>query len=156
MKKQIITMSAVITVLGLIATGCVSSNRGDYYTRGQARTAHSTVPATIASIREITIEGTEGIVGTIAGGVLGAVVGNTMGGGSGRRVAQVAGGLGGAAAGAALEEAVTRKRGLEITVTFEDGSQLAIPQEISPNDNFYVGQKVNVIKDGMGVMRVRP
>lgn len=139
-----------------IGTGCMSSNRGDVYTAGQGRTAHATRPATVVAIRPITIEGSEGALGAIGGGVLGAVVGNTIGGGSGRRVAQVAGALGGAAAGAAIESGVTKKAGIEITVQFDDGSQLAIPQEASPHESFAVGQRVSVINDAMGVHRVRP
>lgn len=144
------------TVLTVAATtGCLSSNRGDVYTHEQGRTAHVTRPATVVSVRPITLEGRDGTIGAIGGAVLGAVVGNTIGGGSGKTVAQVAGALGGAAAGAGLESAVTKRAGIEITVQFEDGSQMAIPQQVSPTESFSPGQRVSVINDGMGVYRVR-
>jgi outer membrane lipoprotein SlyB len=125
------------------------------YTHEQGRTAHVTRPATVVSVRPITLEGSQGVVGAIGGGVLGAVIGNTVGGGSGKTVAQVAGALGGAAAGGALEGAVTKKDGVEITVQFEDGTQMAIPQQVSPYETFQPGQRVSVLNDGMGVYRVR-
>lgn len=156
MKKQLSLLFTAMAALAVVATGCVSSNRGDVYTHGQGRTAHVTRPATVVSVRPITLEGTEGVVGAIGGGVLGAVIGNTIGGGSGKHVAQVAGALGGAAAGAAIEGAATKKSGIEITVQFDDGTQLAVPQEVSPYESFQPGQRVSVLNDGMGVYRVRP
>ncbi len=144
------------SLLVMASAGCQSSNRGDVYTHGQGRTAHITRPATVVAIRPITLEGSDGTLGAIGGGVLGAVIGNTMGGGSGKTVAQVAGALGGAAAGAAIEGRATQKAGIEITVQFDDGTQMAIPQQVSPHEGFVVGQRVSVINDAMGVHRVRP
>ncbi len=156
MKTSSIYGIAVVTVLSLGSAGCLSSQRGDVYRHGQARTAHVTRPATVVTVRPITIEGSDGTIGAIGGGVLGAVVGNTIGGGSGRQVARVAGALGGAAAGAAVETQASRRAGIEITVQFDDGSQLAVPQQVSPNESFSPGQRVSVINDGMGTYRVRP
>ena len=156
MKIRTALHCMVLSVPLVALTGCLSSNRGDVYTHGQGRTAHVTRPATVVAVRPITLEGRDGTLGAIGGGVLGAVVGNTIGGGSGRHVAQVAGALGGAAAGAALEDRITQKGGIEITVQFDDGTQMAIPQEASPHESFTVGQRVSVINDAMGVHRVRP
>ncbi len=156
MKASSIYGLVLVAVLSVGSVGCLSSQRGDVYTHGQGRTAHVTRPATVVTVRPITIEGSDGTIGAVGGGVLGAVVGSTIGGGSGRRVAQVAGALGGAAAGAAAETQATKRAGIEVTVQFDDGTQLAIPQQVSPNETFSPGQRVSVINDGMGVYRVRP
>lgn len=156
MKLHIRLCMLLAAALAMASTGCLSSNRGDVYTHAQGRTAHVTRPATVVAVRPITLEGSDGTIGAIGGGVLGAVIGNTIGGGSGKHVAQVAGALGGAAAGAALENRVTQKAGIEITVQFDDGTQMAIPQQVSPYESFVVGQRVSVINDAMGVHRVRP
>lgn len=145
----------LVATVAVVSTGCLSSNRGDVYTHAQGRTAHVTKPATVVAVRPITLEGRDGTIGAIGGGVLGAVIGNTIGGGSGKHVAQVAGALGGAAAGAALENRISQKAGIEITVQFDDGTQMAIPQEVSPHESFVVGQRVSVLNDAMGVYRVR-
>lgn len=157
MKSTIITsFLPVALAFAVVSVGCMSSNSGDVYTHAQGRTAHAVRPGTIVSINNIMLEGGSGMVGTIAGGVLGGVLGNTIGGGSGKTVAQVGGALAGAAAGAAVERGATKKKGLEIIVQFDDGSQLAVPQEVSKNETFVVGQRVNVMNDGRGVYRVRP
>ena len=156
MKLELHLCILLAGILTLTSTGCLSSNRGDVYTHDQGRTAHMTRTGTVVSVRPITIEGSQGVIGAIGGGVLGAVIGNTIGGGSGKTVAQVAGALGGAAAGSAIENRATQKAGLEITVQFDDGSQLAVPQQVSPYESFAVGQRISVLTDGMGVHRVRP
>lgn len=154
--KIITSFAAPLAVLAaMVSTGCVTSNRGDVYARGQARTAQMTRDAVVVSIRPVTIEGTSGVVGGLAGGILGGVVGNTMGGGSGKNVARVGGALVGAGAGAAAEGALTKKAGFEITVQFADSTQLVVVQEAG-GDSFAVGQQVSVINDAMGTHRVRP
>ena len=51
---------------------------------------------------------------------------------------------------------MTKSQGIEITVQFDDGSNLAVPQAISKNVTFAVGQRVRVLSDGMGTYRVEP
>jgi outer membrane lipoprotein SlyB len=57
------------------------------------------------------------------------------------------GGLGGAAA----EEAVTRQRGVEITVKLDSGRMIAITQ--AADEEFKVGERVRVLSGG-GTTRV--
>lgn len=51
-------------------------------------------------------------------------------------------------AGAAIEEGVTRTRGVEITVKMNTGRNLAIVQTLSPNERFNAGDRVRVISSG--------
>ncbi len=145
-----------ILLAALLTTGCATNNYGGRtYSRDHARQTHAVLLATVVSVDEVMIEGTEGLLGGIGGAVLGGAIGRTIGGGSGKDVATVAGALGGAIAGSQIEGAVTKKRAIEVTVKYENGSVEAIVQEID-GDFFQVGQQVRVIVHGDGTKRVRP
>jgi outer membrane lipoprotein SlyB len=89
----------------------------------------------------------------VAGGALGGIAGSGVGHGRGSSAAAVLGAVGGGLAGAAIEEGVTRKQGVEITVRLENGELRAIVQE--ETDKFVAGQKVRLLSSG-GVTRVSP
>jgi len=84
--------------------------------------------------------------------VAGGVGGSNIGGGKGQIVGAVVGAVvGGMVAGHAIEEAATKKNGLEITVKYDNGSLGAITQEA--DEQFNVGDRVRVLSGG-GVTRV--
>jgi len=140
----------------LVASGCAGDSfAGSTYSRDHARSGHAVLLATIISIDEVMIEGTEGVLGGVGGAVLGGVIGNTIGGGSGRKVATAAGAIGGAVAGSQIEGAVTKKRAIEITVKYENDTVEAIVQQPG-QDFFQVGQDVRVVVNADGTKRVRP
>lgn len=145
-----------LTAVAAFVTGCNSPNySGSSYSREHAREAHTIYLATIVSIENVTIDGTEGVLGGIGGAVVGAALGNTIGGGSGKTVAQAAGLVGGALAGSKVEGALTKKNAIEITVKYENGTAEAIVQEPG-KDFFQVGQAVRVLLNADGTKRVRP
>jgi outer membrane lipoprotein SlyB len=143
---------AALVALVLLA-GCASSKRGDVYSRDEARREQSVRLATVESVRPVQIEGTRTPVGTVAGGAIGSIAGSGVGQGRGSSAAAVLGAVGGGLAGAAIEEGMTRKQGVEITVRLENGELRAIVQEES--DKFVAGQKVRLLTSG-GVTRVSP
>ena len=150
------TAMLVATAAVTLVTGCNSPNySGSSYSREHAREAHTIYLATVVSIENVTIDGTEGVLGGIGGAVVGAVVGNTIGGGSGKTVAQGVGLVGGALAGSKIEGALTKKNAIEITVKYENGTAEAIVQEPG-KDFFQVGQAVRVLLNADGTKRVRP
>jgi outer membrane lipoprotein SlyB len=146
---KMILLAATLAVLA----GCASSNRGDVYSRGEARREQTVRLATVESVRPVTIEGTKTPIGAVAGGAVGGIAGSSMGHGRGSSIVGVLGAVGGGLAGAALEEGATRKQGVEITVRLENGELRAIVQEES--DKFVAGQKVRLLTTG-GVTRVSP
>jgi outer membrane lipoprotein SlyB len=148
-KVILLTALTALTVLA----GCASSNRGDVYSRGEARREQTVRLATVESVRPVTIEGTKTPIGAVAGGAVGGIAGSGIGSGRGSSIAGVLGAVGGGIAGAAIEEGVTRKQGVEITVRLENGELRAIVQEES--DKFVAGQKVRLLTTG-GVTRVSP
>jgi outer membrane lipoprotein SlyB len=142
----------VVAALALLA-GCASSKRGDVYSRDEARREQTVRLATVESVRPVQLEGTRTPVGTVAGGAIGGIAGSGVGGGRGSSAAAVLGAVGGGLAGAAIEEGVTRKQGVEITARLENGELRAIVQE--ETDKFVAGQKVRLLSSG-GVTRVSP
>lgn len=142
---------ALITTGILLLGGCASGLGGKDYTRAQARTVHEVEMGRVESVREVRIEGTKTPIGAGAGAVVGGVAGSTMGGGRGSVVGATVGAVLGGLGGAAAEEGITRKRGLEITVKLDTGRTIAITQ--ADDEAFRVGDRVRVLTGG-GVTRV--
>lgn len=154
MKKLGYKMIAmlVFTVVAVYITGCASSRSSEVYSRDQARQAHTVEAGTVESVKEVMIEGTKTPVGAAAGGVAGGVLGSTIGRGSGRALATVGGALLGAAGGAAAEEGLTRKQGLEIVVKKDGGETIVVVQEADVP--IYPGDRVRILRGPDGTTRV--
>ncbi len=146
MKTMIKTLSLLLISVALLA-GCASSKSGDVYTRDQARREQTIRMGVVESIREVLMEGTKSPVGAIAGGAVGGIAGSTLGGGRGSAVAAVIGAVVGGLAGSAIEEGVTRKQAMEITVKMDNGHLIAIVQEGDPRE-FRAGDRVRIISSG--------
>ena len=143
--------SFIVVMLATLLAGCASSNSGDVYTREQTRQVQTVQMGIVESVRTVKIEGTKTPVGAAAGAVVGGVAGSTVGHGSGSTIAAVVGAVAGGLAGSAIEEGVTRKDGLEITVKLDNGTMLAIVQEA--DEAFNPGDRIRVLEGG-GVTRV--
>jgi outer membrane lipoprotein SlyB len=141
----------LVTSLSLLLTACASSNSGSVYKRDDARKVQTVKTGTVESVRAVKLEGTKSPVGTIAGGAIGGIAGSSVGGGKGSTIAAVIGAVAGGLAGSAIEEGVTRKDALEITVKLDGGGLIAIVQEA--DEQFNPGEKVRIIEGG-GITRV--
>lgn len=141
----------VIVLAAASLAGCASSNSGSAYTRDQARQEMVVRTGVVESVREVQLEGTKSGVGTAAGAVVGGVGGSTMGGGKGHIVGAVVGAVIGGMAGSAIEEGVTKKNALEITVRLDNGQLTAVVQE--SDELFHAGEKVRLLS-GAGGTRV--
>jgi outer membrane lipoprotein SlyB len=132
--------------LSLLLGACASSNSGGVYSRDDARKVQTVKTGVVESVRSVKLEGTKSPIGTLAGGAVGGIAGSSIGNDRGSAVAAVVGAVAGALAGSALEEAVTRKDALEITVKLDGGSLVAIVQEA--DEQFHPGEKVRIIENG--------
>lgn len=135
-----------LIVLAALVAGCASSNSGGVYTREQTRQVQTVKMGVIESVRTVKIEGTKSPVGTATGAVVGGVAGSSVGHGKGSVVAAVVGAVAGGLAGSAIEEGVTRKDGVELTVKLDSGTLLAIVQEA--DETFSPGDRVRVLEGG--------
>ena len=143
----LVLVATAIFILG----GCASGTGGKDYTRAQARVVQEVEMGVVESVREVRIEGTKTPIGAGAGAVVGGVAGCTVGGGRGSVVGAAVGAVLGGLGGAAAEEAVTRKTGVEVTVKLDSGRLFAITQ--TADEAFRTGDRVRVLT-GNGVTRV--
>jgi outer membrane lipoprotein SlyB len=96
----------------------------------------------VESVNLIEVKGEGSYLGTIGGGVVGAILGNQVGGGTGRTVAQIAGAVGGAYAGRALEAKSRTTNHFEVVVRLHNGTAQTVGFPLEPG--FKVGDKVKV------------
>ena len=142
---------AITFLIAAILAACASSNSGDVYSREDARKIQTVRMGVVESVSAVKLEGTKTPIGTAAGAAVGGIAGSTIGEGKGSAVGAVIGAVAGGLAGSAIEEVVTRKDALEITVKLDNGSLVAIVQEAT--ESFTPGEKVRLIESG-GTTRV--
>lgn len=141
-----------LLLVALLLGACASSKSGDVYTRDQARREMTVRKGIVESVRPVRMEGTKSGVGAMAGAAVGGVAGSSVGGGKGQIVGAVIGAVAGGLAGSAVEEGVTRKEALEITVELDGGRMIVVVQEAVPGE-FRAGDPVRVLS-GQGETRV--
>jgi outer membrane lipoprotein SlyB len=142
---------AFIAASTLQLAGCPAGLGGKDYSRSQARSVQEVQMGIVESVREVNLEGTKTPIGAGAGAVVGGVAGSTVGGGRGSVVGATVGAVLGGLGGAAAEEAVTRQKGVEVTVKLDSGRMIAVTQ--AADQEFRVGDRVRVLTGG-GVTRV--
>ncbi len=145
MKWAILAASAI--ALPLMLTGCYTpSSSGAVYTSGQTGREQTVRMGVVESVRPVTIEGTRGEIGTLAGGAVGGIAGSDVGGGKGSGVGTILGAVVGGVAGSAIERGVTQKKGVEVTVRLDNGELRAIAQEA--DEEFRPGERVRLVTGG--------
>ncbi len=145
MKWAILAATAI--ALPLMLTGCYTpSSSGAVYTSGQTGREQTVRMGVVESVRPVTIEGTRGEIGTLAGGAVGGIAGSDVGGGKGSGVGTILGAVVGGVAGSAIERGVTQKKGVEVTVRLDNGELRAIAQEA--DEEFRPGERVRLVTGG--------
>ena len=147
--RRLATLTAAFAALVLV--GCATSQSGSSYSRAQTRGEMNVRMGVVESVRQVTIEGSNTPVGTVAGGVIGGIAGSNVGSGKGSTVGSILGAVAGGVAGSAIEERATKKQGVEITVKLDGGQYVAITQEA--DEQFHPGERVRILS-GQGVSRV--
>ncbi len=144
-----------LITLGLVATftlgGCASGLGSRDYSRSQVRGAQEVRMGVVVDVRDVNIEGTKTPIGAGAGAVVGGIAGSQIGRGNGSIAGAVLGAVAGGLAGSAIEEGVTRQKGLEITVRLDSGRTIAVTQ--GADEYFRPGDRVRVLSEG-GTTRV--
>jgi outer membrane lipoprotein SlyB len=151
-RPAVFKASALAFVVALAA--CAPQHSSDRVSAGQAQIAQSVSFGTVASARNVVVEGGTGsqLVGGVLGGVAGAALGNQVGGGLGQDVATAVGATAGAAAGQSAGRAGASQNSIEWTVRLENGQSIAV---IQSDPVFSIGQRVQVISGG-GQTRLAP
>jgi len=145
MKKILLSTLLLLVMLSII--GCQPMLTGETYSRDDARQIQQLEFGIIEQIKMVQIEGTKSAIGAGSGAIIGGVAGSSIGGGRGAIIATVIGAIAGGMAGSAIEESVTKRQGMEITIRKESGQLISIVQELSPNQSFSVGDRVRVLNN---------
>jgi outer membrane lipoprotein SlyB len=149
MSTKTSTKIGILAMLALlsVACGCASPGLGGgSYSREQTRREQTVRMGYVESVREVKLEGTRSGVGPVAGAVVGGVAGSTIGHGRGSVIGAVVGAVAGGVAGQVVEQGVTTKRGVEVTVKLDNGQMVAIMQEA--DETFRPGDRVRILSDG--------
>jgi outer membrane lipoprotein SlyB len=152
MKHSILITLIAGATLGA-AAGCATRESANVYGKHETGREQTVRLATVDSVRQVTIQGSDTAAGPVAGGAVGGIAGSTIGHGKGSAVAAVLGVVGGAVAGRAIEQGATSKDALEITVKLDSGELRAIVQEA--DIGFKPGDRVRLVSSG-GITRVTP
>ncbi|MDR2124592.1 MAG: glycine zipper 2TM domain-containing protein [Desulfovibrio sp.] len=150
MREQSMRPAACLLLAAVLLSGCAQRVGQADYGASRTRTAQSVRYGTVVSVRDVRIandDRTGTAIGTVGGGVAGGVLGSLLGNGRGSVLAAVAGAALGAAAGYGGAELLGGQTGVEITLTLDDGQNLAVAQ--GKDADFAPGQRVKVLSDGM-------
>ncbi|MEO7244750.1 MAG: glycine zipper 2TM domain-containing protein [Rubrivivax sp.] len=104
---------------------------------------------TVVDIEVKQVDDNNNVAGTVAGGLIGAIVGSQIGGGDGRKVAGIAGAVGGALLGREIEKRNGRDEVYDVAVRLTDGHMETVRYEDPPP--FRVGDRVRVEPDGLQI-----
>ena len=102
---------------------------------------------TVEAVNQIDVKGDGSYLGTIGGGVVGLLLGSQIGGGSGRTAAQIAGTVGGAYAGRAIEGKMNVGHHYEVTIRLEHGGRQIF--SFSNDPGYHVGDRVRLVNGGI-------
>jgi outer membrane lipoprotein SlyB len=106
---------------------------------------------TIEAINVVEVKGEGGYLGTIGGGVVGALLGSQVGGGNGRTAAEIAGAVGGAYAGRAIEARSKSDPVYEVVVRLQSGATQTVSFNSRPE--YRVGERVTVSNGALARMQ---
>jgi outer membrane lipoprotein SlyB len=132
------------TVVAL--TACASSSP-DVIQRGDAQRLSQVQDATVLSVRNVVVDGSQSGAGAVTGGVIGGVAGSGAGGHRTGAVVGVLGAVAGAVIGNAVERASTREESVEILLQLRNGERRAIVQA-KGNETLEPGQAVVLVTTG--------
>lgn len=152
MKKLILTLA-----IATLFTGCAhQTNTGNAYTTAQSRQAQIVQRGRVIGIKDVKLDSRQSGAGALGGAALGGIAGSKNGAyGSNKSAATaVVGMIIGGVAGSAAERSLSSLDGQEISIIMDNGTEIAIAQEIDEKEGkFQVGERVRILS-GTGVTRV--
>jgi outer membrane lipoprotein SlyB len=154
-----LTAAAALAVLAACTT-----TSPDVVQRGDAQRLSTVQDATVLSVRNVTVDGTQSGAGGATGAVLGGVAGSTRSSGREQAAIAVVGAVAGAVIGNAVERGATREDAVEILLQMRNGERRAIVQAkagetFNPGDPVVIvttGGKTRVTRAPAGTQPVQP
>ena len=144
--KKLLLVAAMAPIV-LLSACSTPSNSGSVYRAGQTQSEQTVRMGYVDSIRNVTIDKGQTGVGTVTGAALGGIAaGSSIGGGNGSIAAGIVGAVAGGILGQKVENNLSQKPGLEITVRLDNGDIKAITQDA--DEAFNVGDRVRLLSNG--------
>jgi outer membrane lipoprotein SlyB len=131
-----IALLAAVTAL----SACAAPQTAGHYANRDARMLHQVYLGVITDVREVVIDGASTGQGAAAGGLLGGLPGMQ----SGNSTRAAIGGVVGSLVGQGVEEAATKRRGLEMLVKLDQGASISVTQQ-ADGLQYVAGQRVRVL-----------
>ena len=144
--KKLLLVAAMAPIV-LLSACSTPSNSGSVYRAGQTQSEQTVRMGYVDSIRNVTIDKGQTGVGTVTGAAVGGIAaGSSIGGGNGSIAAGIVGAVAGGILGQKVENNLSQKPGLEITVRLDNGDIKAITQDA--DEAFNVGERVRLLSNG--------
>jgi len=144
MNKMIKTLTAAAALAFVAACSTTSP---DVVQRGDAQRLATVQDATVLSVRNVTVDGSQSGAGGATGAVIGGVAGSSRSSGKEQAVIGVVGAVAGAVIGNAIERNATREDAVEILLQMKSGERRAIVQA-KAGENFNAGDAVVLVTTG--------
>ena len=140
------TKTLIAAALALALAGC-STTSPDVVQRGDAQRLAQVQDATVLSVRNVSVDGSQSGTGAVTGGVLGGIAGSSRSSGREQAAIGIVGAVAGAVIGNAIERGATREDALEILLQMKNGERRAIVQA-KAGENFMAGDAVVLVTTG--------
>ena len=158
MFKTLIAAAALATLAACTTTS------PDVVQRGDAQRLSTVQDATVLSVRNVTVDGTQTGAGGATGAVLGGIAGSSRSSGAESAAIGVVGAVAGAVIGNAIERGATKEDAVEILLQMKSGERRAIVQakageSFNPGDAVLLvttGGKTRVTRAPAGTQAVQP
>lgn len=152
-------MKKVLFIFALVSLfGCASQTQtGNAYTAGQSRQAQTVQRGKVIAVKDVELAAAPSGVGALAGGALGSIAGSNNGrsGSNQSAASSIVGMVIGGVAGNMIDKKINKLKGQEISVLLNNGTEVAIAQEIDEKEGpFVVGEQVRVLSTINGTSRV--
>lgn len=147
-------MKHLLIALSVAALAGCTTTSPDVISRNEAQRLSTVTDATVLSVRDVTVDGTQSGIGAAAGGVIGGVAGSSRGNSRESIALGVLGAVVGGVVGNTVERASTRESAVEILVQLKNGDRRSVVQAkgdetLAPGDAVILvstGGKVRVTK----------
>ena len=142
-------MAAALLAIAALSLGACATQSQNRYSHRDVGRATSVEFGTVMATRPVDIQGQNTGAGGLVGAAAGGLAMSNVGKGSGNLAAILGGALVGAVAGAAVEQAVSDRTGIEYVVTLANGRTITIVQEQAVAEPIFgPGQRVMIQTNG--------
>ena len=154
----------LIAAAALASLAACTTTSTDVVQRGDAQRLASVQDATVLSVRNVTVDGSQSGAGGATGAVLGGIAGSSRSHGAESAAIGVVGAVAGAVIGNAIERGATKEDAVEILLQMKSGERRAIVQAkagetFNPGDAVILvttGGKTRVTRAPAGTQPVQP